>query len=101
MQTVKGWPYAMVSVLLRVQSRIASPADHYWLETAPSNRGSLMNRGLEPEERRGLMSQCIVSCRQFNSLFPSLTVPSLRVFKSDWRSLAYWTSEALCLLLGQ
>ena len=60
-----------------------------------------MNRGLEPEERRGLMSQCIVSCRQFNSLFPSLTVPSLRVFKSDWMSLAYWMSEALGLLFGQ
>ena len=43
----------------------------------------------------------IVSCRQFNSLLPSLTVPRLRVFKSDWRSLAYWTSEALCWLLSQ
>ncbi len=47
------------------------------------------------------MSQCIVSCRQFNNLFSSLTFPSLGVFKSDWRSLAYWTSEALCLLLSQ
>ena len=47
-----------------------------------------MNRDLEPEGRRGLMSPCIVSCRQFNDLFPSLTVLRFEVFKNDWRLLA-------------
>ena len=98
MQTVKGWPCAMVSVLLRVQSRIASPADLYWIEIAPSNR-ILINRGLKPEERRDLMSY-IVSCRQFNRLFPSLTVPRFRVFKS-WRQLTDKDDDLLCWLLSQ
>ena len=47
-----------------------------------------MNWGLEPEGRRGLMNQCIMSCRQFNDLFPSLRVPRFEVFKNYWRLLA-------------
>ena len=47
-----------------------------------------MNWGLEPEGRRGLMSKCIMSCRQFNDLFPSLRVPRFEVFKNYWRLLA-------------
>lgn len=58
-----------------------------------------MNRGLKTEERRGLMSH-IVSCRQFNSLLPSLTVPRLRVFKS-WRQLTDKDDDPLCWLLSQ
>ena len=44
----------MASILLRVQSSIASPAEHYWLETAPPVIGGLMNRGLELEVKKGL-----------------------------------------------
>ncbi len=42
----------------------------------------------------------IVSCRQFNRLFPSLTVPRFRVFKS-WRQLTDKDDDLLCWLLSQ
>ena len=58
-----------------------------------------MNRGLKPEERRGLMSH-IVSCLQFNSLFLSLMVPRFRVFKS-WRQLTEKDDDLLCWLLSR
>ena len=60
-----------------------------------------MNRGLKPEERRGLMSSCIVAVDNLMPSFLYLQFFALRYLRTIGGCLLIGMTEALCLLLGQ